>query len=117
MGGDVIVKLCETLPKHQNYKVVDDNLFTSIALAEQLLDDGILYVGTVRKNRLGPRFSTWGEFTPKGGMAGIQGVNDHTLSNFKNDHIKVVQLRLALSNTVPRIKKIVCDNHQEQISR
>ncbi|KAK6165192.1 hypothetical protein SNE40_023576 [Patella caerulea] len=53
MGGDVIVKLCETLPKHQNYKVVADNLFTSIALAEKLLDDGILYVGTVRKNRLG----------------------------------------------------------------
>ncbi|KAK6189965.1 hypothetical protein SNE40_001924 [Patella caerulea] len=53
MGGDVIVKLCETLPKHQNYKVVADNLFTSIALAEKLLDDGILYVWTVRKNRLG----------------------------------------------------------------
>ncbi|XP_064630946.1 piggyBac transposable element-derived protein 3-like [Lineus longissimus] len=53
MGGDVVVKLCDTLPKHENYKVFADNLFTSIALAEKLLQDGILYVGIVRKNRLG----------------------------------------------------------------
>ncbi|XP_064631655.1 piggyBac transposable element-derived protein 3-like [Lineus longissimus] len=53
MGGDVVTKLCETLPKHQNYKVFADNFFTSVKLAAKLLESGILYVGTVRKNRLG----------------------------------------------------------------
>jgi hypothetical protein len=49
MGGDVVVKLCETLPKHQNYKVFADNLFSSVKLVAKLLESGILYAGTLRK--------------------------------------------------------------------
>ncbi len=32
MGGDVVLKLCETLPSSQNYKVLADNLFSSAPL-------------------------------------------------------------------------------------
>ncbi len=37
MGGDVVVKLCETLPSNQNFKVLADNLFSSAPLVLRLL--------------------------------------------------------------------------------
>lgn len=37
MGGDVVVKLCETLPSDQNYKVFVENRFTSAPLVLSLL--------------------------------------------------------------------------------
>uniref|UniRef100_UPI00358E1344 piggyBac transposable element-derived protein 3-like n=1 Tax=Myxine glutinosa TaxID=7769 RepID=UPI00358E1344 len=52
VGGDVIVNLCETLQKHNNYNIFADNLFTSMALLEKMKSDGFQYTGTVRKNRL-----------------------------------------------------------------
>ncbi|XP_029981810.1 piggyBac transposable element-derived protein 3-like [Sphaeramia orbicularis] len=52
MGGDVALKLCETLPPGQNYKVFADNLFSSAALVHQLLQQQIFYTGTLRSNRL-----------------------------------------------------------------
>ena len=42
------------LPYHQekNYKAITENFFTSTALLCKLKERGILYLGTVRKNRL-----------------------------------------------------------------
>ncbi|KAE8296822.1 hypothetical protein D5F01_LYC05588 [Larimichthys crocea] len=52
MGGDVVVKLCETLPSDHNYKVFADNLFSSAPLVLNLLQRKIYFVGTLRANRL-----------------------------------------------------------------
>ncbi|XP_049906805.1 piggyBac transposable element-derived protein 3-like [Epinephelus moara] len=52
MGGDIVVKLCETLPSNQNYKVFADNLFSSAPLVLKLLQRQIYFVGTLRSNRL-----------------------------------------------------------------
>ena len=52
IGGDVVLKLCETLPKDVGHKIYADNFFTSIELIEKLSEDRRLYTGTVRKNRL-----------------------------------------------------------------
>jgi len=51
-GADVVLKLCDSLTPHCNYKVYADNFFTSVPLIEKLLERGIHYVGTVRPNRL-----------------------------------------------------------------
>uniref|UniRef100_A0A3Q1ESY7 PiggyBac transposable element-derived protein domain-containing protein n=1 Tax=Acanthochromis polyacanthus TaxID=80966 RepID=A0A3Q1ESY7_9TELE len=52
MGGDVVVRLCETLPSDQNYKVFADNLFSSASLVLTLLQRKIYFVGTLRGNCL-----------------------------------------------------------------
>ena len=51
-SGDFVVKLCETLPKGQNFKVYFDNWFTFLELQIQLHSWGIWTIGTVRSNRL-----------------------------------------------------------------
>ena len=53
VGGSAVLKLCETLEKHAQYKIYADNFFTSIKLIEKLSADGFLYAGTVRQNCLG----------------------------------------------------------------
>ena len=53
LSSSVVIRLCETLPDHCGFKVLADNLFTSIELIQKLLDRGIYYVGTVRNNRVG----------------------------------------------------------------
>ncbi|XP_067932898.1 piggyBac transposable element-derived protein 3-like [Watersipora subatra] len=62
--GDVVAKLTSALPKHQNYKVNAENLFTSIPFLRKLADDGIYYTGTVRQNRL-PGISIAKETDPR----------------------------------------------------
>lgn len=52
VAGDIVRKLNETLPRHKNYKVFADNLFTSVELLEKMQKDGFQYTGTVRANRL-----------------------------------------------------------------
>ncbi|KAJ8348092.1 hypothetical protein SKAU_G00266810 [Synaphobranchus kaupii] len=52
MGGDVVVKLCETLPASKVYKVFADNLFSSVPLVRKLLEQQIYFVGTLRNNPL-----------------------------------------------------------------
>lgn len=47
-----MVKLCETLPSNQNFKVFADNLFSSAPLALELLQRHIYFIGTLRSNRL-----------------------------------------------------------------
>lgn len=57
VSGDVVLRLCQDLPNHQNYKVYTDNWFSSYKLAVALKEKGILIVGAVRHNRLpGCRF-------------------------------------------------------------
>ncbi|KRX22102.1 hypothetical protein T07_2174 [Trichinella nelsoni] len=50
--ADVVMKVCETLPKHKGYKVFFDNYFAFLELQEALLRDGIHSVATIRSNRL-----------------------------------------------------------------
>ena len=52
VAGNVVVKLCEHLPREKNYKIFADNFFSSVPLVIRLKEMGIHYVGTVRANRL-----------------------------------------------------------------
>lgn len=52
VGGDIVMKLTETLEGGKNYKIFADNYFTSIKLAMALKERSMFYVGTVRSNRL-----------------------------------------------------------------
>lgn len=52
IGGDIVVKLCESLPEKVHFLIFADNFFTSMPLIEKLLAKGIYYTGTVRKNRM-----------------------------------------------------------------
>lgn len=47
-----MIKLCETLPRHQDFTVHFENWFTFIELQIQLKSWGIWSVGTIRSNRL-----------------------------------------------------------------
>ena len=50
--GDFVIKLCETLPKGQNFKMYFDNWFTFLELQLMLKSWNIWSVGTIRANRL-----------------------------------------------------------------
>ncbi|XP_072392519.1 uncharacterized protein [Diabrotica undecimpunctata] len=52
MSRNVVVKLADSIPKHQHYKLFFNNLFTSIPLMIYLTKEGILPLGTVRLNRV-----------------------------------------------------------------
>ncbi len=49
---EVVLKLCEKVPKHCNYKIFFDNWFTTLELCIDLKDLGILSTATIRSNRL-----------------------------------------------------------------
>ncbi|KAJ8945544.1 hypothetical protein NQ318_020390 [Aromia moschata] len=51
-SSNVVVKLIENVPRHQNYKIFFDNWFTGIPLLVYLSKEGILPLGTVRMNRV-----------------------------------------------------------------
>jgi hypothetical protein len=51
-SSDFVLKLCETLPKQENFTVYFDNWFTSFELQIMLKSWGIWSVGTIRTNRL-----------------------------------------------------------------
>lgn len=68
LGGDTVVQLCETLEKHVGYQTFADNFFTSMGLIEKLLELGIMFMGTVRNNRLAKcSLSSKQEMKKKGG--------------------------------------------------
>ncbi|KAE9522188.1 hypothetical protein AGLY_017448, partial [Aphis glycines] len=52
ISGDVVMRLVDSIPKHQNYKVSMDNWFNSHSLQCKLHFCGILGIGTVRSNRI-----------------------------------------------------------------
>ncbi|CAF4785605.1 unnamed protein product, partial [Rotaria socialis] len=49
---DIVLDLCETVPRFINHKLYFDNYFTTIRLQVELKKLGIFSVGTVRPNRL-----------------------------------------------------------------
>ena len=51
-SAQVVARLCQDLPGHQNFKVFFDNWFTTLDLLHYLKAEGILAVGTIRANRL-----------------------------------------------------------------
>jgi hypothetical protein len=49
---DIVLKLCETIPRMMNYKLYFDNYFTTIQLQVELKKLGLFSIGTIRPNRL-----------------------------------------------------------------
>ena len=52
MGGNVVCRLTQSLPKNVNHKVFFDNFFSSVALMNHLKKDGFWAVAAIRKDRL-----------------------------------------------------------------
>lgn len=52
ISGNVVLDLCQNVPRGRNFEVYFDNWFSSEKLVEELKKDGILSVGTIRQNRL-----------------------------------------------------------------
>ena len=52
VGGGVVLRLVESLPKNP-YRVSLDNFFTSLPLLDRLREIGVGATGTVRANRVG----------------------------------------------------------------
>ncbi|KAH9374626.1 hypothetical protein HPB48_014673 [Haemaphysalis longicornis] len=52
LGGSIVMRLAESLPKQENFKLYFDNYFTSIPLLQELKEIGIWAIGTIRSNRL-----------------------------------------------------------------
>lgn len=52
LGGSIVMRLCETVPKNVNHKIIFDNYFTSIKLIRLLQKDGIHSLGVVKKNSM-----------------------------------------------------------------
>ena len=51
-SGDIVLRMCLSLPKHQNYKVFFDNYFTHLVVLPRLKEWGMFAVGTLRQNRI-----------------------------------------------------------------
>ncbi|CAK1594464.1 unnamed protein product [Parnassius mnemosyne] len=51
-SSNVIVRLSREIPRNQNYRLYFDNYFTSLPLLEYLSQNGILSLGTIRRNRI-----------------------------------------------------------------
>lgn len=52
LGGNVVLKLCSSLPRNQKFKVFADNYFSNLAMVNELKQRGLYYVGTINSNRL-----------------------------------------------------------------
>ena len=67
LGGSVVKRLCEKIPRHENFKVFFDNHFTGLPLLEELKSDGILALGVIMPNRMGnPGLKTKAELQKEG---------------------------------------------------
>lgn len=53
ISGDIVVRLAEVIPRNQNYKIFNDNWFTSHALLCELNRMGKMATGTVKETRSG----------------------------------------------------------------
>lgn len=51
-SSNVVVRMARGIPRHQNYRLYFDNYFTSLPLLEYLAKEGILSLGTIRRNRI-----------------------------------------------------------------
>ena len=52
VGGNVVMAMTSNLETGKNFKIFADNLFSSLKLVKALRERGLLYVGTVKENRL-----------------------------------------------------------------
>lgn len=52
ISGDIVLRLCQSLPHNKNHKLFMDNWFTSYQLLSDLKSHGILACGTVRLARM-----------------------------------------------------------------
>ena len=50
LGGNVVLKLCSTLP--EKHKIFADNYFSDFAMIKELTQRDLFYVGTINSNRL-----------------------------------------------------------------
>ena len=51
VGGNVVLQLCDSLPRHHNYKIFADNYFSNFAMARELKERGYHFTGTINLNR------------------------------------------------------------------
>ncbi|XP_049310850.1 piggyBac transposable element-derived protein 3-like [Bactrocera dorsalis] len=51
-SSNVVVRLSRMIPRQQNHRIYFDNYFTSLPLLEYLAKEGILALGTIRRNRI-----------------------------------------------------------------
>lgn len=51
-SSNVVMRLARMIPRHQNFRLYFDNYFTSLRLLEYLAKEGILSLGTIRRNRI-----------------------------------------------------------------
>ena len=66
-SGDIVLRMCSTLPKRQKYKVFFDTYFTHLVLLSKLKEWGMYAVGTLRQNRMkGCSFKTENELKKEG---------------------------------------------------
>ncbi|CAG5028360.1 unnamed protein product [Parnassius apollo] len=52
-SSNIVVRLCRSVPRNQNYKIFFDNYYTSPELISYLSKKGIHTLGTVNKGRMG----------------------------------------------------------------
>ncbi|KAL3243190.1 hypothetical protein MRX96_020655 [Rhipicephalus microplus] len=52
LGGSIVMRLVEGLPKLESFKLYFDNYFTSTPVLQELKEMGIWAIGTIRSNRL-----------------------------------------------------------------
>lgn len=50
--SNIVLRLSRIIPRNQNYRLYHDNFYTAIPLMVHLAKNGILSLGTVRRNRL-----------------------------------------------------------------
>ncbi|XP_063634940.1 piggyBac transposable element-derived protein 3-like [Cydia splendana] len=51
-SSNVVMRLARIIPRHENFRLYFDNYFTSLPLLEYLVKEGILSLGTIRRNRI-----------------------------------------------------------------
>lgn len=52
LSSNIVIRLCREIPRNMNYKFFLDNYYTSMGLISYLHKNGILSLGTVRRNIL-----------------------------------------------------------------
>lgn len=115
-SAGVVEKMTESLPDGENFKAFADNYFSSVALAEKLKKRQILYIGTVRMNRVkGNKLATDKELKKKGRGHFVSQVekNTNVVCVRWNDN-KVVSLISSYVGTEPVTKARRWDKKAKQ---
>lgn len=108
-GGNVVMALCENLPRNVNHKVTFDNWFCSVQLIEALKKLGIHSCGTIRANRMRNReLETEKELRKKGrGSFDFKVEKDNNVLLVRWLDNKVVQLASSYAgvDTLDEVKR------------